>query len=82
MTIDPVETAMLNLMDALSEDIIHAEALANALVEGADALSDQPRSTSILDAAIGWRVRAIELRGQLGALHEDYRSRFHRSPPR
>lgn len=81
MSSDPVRTQMLNLMDALIEDVAHAEALANELVEGAASLSDRSGSGSIRDAAIRWRVRSIELQGQLAAMREDYTSRFHEPPP-
>lgn len=77
MSIDPVQKAMLDLMDAISNDIIYAEALANELVQGAAALSNQPGSESIRDTALHWRVRSIELRGHLAALREEYTARFH-----
>ncbi|WCS24177.1 hypothetical protein LOK46_24020 [Methylobacterium sp. NMS14P] len=76
MSTDPVQKAMLDLMDVVSDDIIYAEALANELVQGAKALSGRPGSESIRDTALHWRVKSIKLRMQLAALHEEYATRF------
>lgn len=76
MSTDPVQKAMLDLMDAISDDIIYADALANELVQGAAALSDQPGSESIRDTALHWRVKSIKLRGRLAALSAEYAIRF------
>jgi hypothetical protein len=77
MRTDPVQQAMLNLMDALASDIIRTEATAEELTRTAVALSGHlPDTDAIRDTAVRKRVQAIELRGQLAALREEYAERF------
>jgi hypothetical protein len=77
MNTNPVEQDMLNLMDALSGAIIRTEGMAEELTRAAVALSGhQPGVGAIRDTAVRQRVQAIELRGQLAALREEYAERF------
>ena len=71
---------MLKLMDTLSRDVITAEAAAVELTEAALALSNQPEAKAIRDIALSKRAKAIELRGQLAALRNDYAVRFGSDP--
>ena len=68
--------SMLDAMDAIADDIVIAEAMANELAHAAAALSDQTGFKAIREAALRWRVKAIKLRGQLAAHREQYEARF------
>jgi hypothetical protein len=77
MSAEDLRKAMLDLMAALSDDIIRTEAIADELTQAAMALSDHQRGAkAIRDTAVHKRVEAIELRGKLAALHESYAARF------
>ena len=78
MEAEAVQHAMLDLMIVLGEDIIAYEARASELVKAAAALPDP--TGSIRDAARGQRVKALELRGQLAALRQEYVTRFGSEP--
>jgi hypothetical protein len=80
MEAEPVQRAMLDLMIALGKDIVAYEALANELVKATDYFSEQRATAAIRDTALRQRVKALELRGQLAALHEEYISRFGSGP--
>ena len=77
MSDQDVRKAMLDEMDTLSEEIITTEAAANGLVEAAVELSDWPGAEAIREVARRHRVQALELRGQLAALREEYATKFH-----
>jgi hypothetical protein len=73
-----VREVMLELMDALAGGIIETEAMAEELTRAAVALSDdEPGAKAMRDTAVRKRVKAIELRGQLAALREEYAAQFH-----
>ena len=77
MSAEDLRKAMLDLMAALSDDIIRTEAIADELTRAAVALSGhQQGAKAIRDTAVRKRVGAIELRGKLAALHESYAARF------
>ncbi|KNY20748.1 hypothetical protein AKJ13_20850 [Methylobacterium sp. ARG-1] len=64
-------------MEALADGIISIEAWANELAEAATELSDQPGAKALLTMLRQKRVQALERRGQLAALREEYTARFH-----
>lgn len=68
--------AMLELMDALADDIIKIEAVANELVNAATDLSGHVDAGALRDAARQRRVKVLELRGQLAALRQRYGEQF------
>jgi hypothetical protein len=77
MSAEDVRKAILKLMDALSGEIIRTEAMAEELTRAAVALSGQQRGAeAIRDTAVGKRVQALELRGQLAALCDECAKRF------
>jgi hypothetical protein len=77
MSAEGIRRAMLDLMDALSGEIIRTEAIAEELTRTAIALSGHlPNADAIRDTAVRKRVQAIELRGKLAALREEYAERF------
>ena len=68
---------MLGLLDARSREIIRTEATADVFMEAAAALVYQrPEAEAIRDTALRKRVKAIELRGELAALQDEYTARF------
>ena len=77
MSAEDLRRVMLKLTDTLSRDIITTEAMAGELAGAAVSLSDQSEAEAIRDIAVWKWVKAMELRGQLAALHEHYAARFH-----
>jgi hypothetical protein len=80
MEAEPVQHAMLDLMIALGKDIVAYEAMANELVKTTDYSLDQRGAAAMRDTAVRQRVRALEMRGRLAALHEEYITRFGSEP--
>lgn len=66
-----LQWAMLELMDALTDDIIRIEATANELVSATVELSGKLNTEALRDAARRHRVDALVLRGQLAALRQE-----------
>ncbi len=77
MSFGRVQQAMLDLMDALSDNIVANEARADALFRSADELTDQFGGDALRDSARRHRVQVLELQGTLAALRERYAVRFH-----
>lgn len=71
-----LQWAMLELIDALTDDVIRTDAMANELEGAAAEPSLQVDAGALRDAARRRRVQALELRGQLAALHEEFAERF------
>jgi hypothetical protein len=69
--------AMLAQMEALADNIIITEALVNELMGAAAELSDRPGVEALRMMARRKRVHALERRGQLAALREEYDALFH-----
>ena len=77
MSAGDVGKAMLALMDALSDEIFRTEAMAEELTRTATAVSGYlPNADAIRDTAVRQRVQAIELRGELAALRDEFAERF------
>lgn len=67
-----LQWATLELMDALADDIIRVEAMANELASAATDLCGHVDAGALRDAARRHRVKALALRGQLAALRQTY----------
>lgn len=71
-----LKRAMLEMMDALTDDIIRIEAVADNLVNVAVDPSGHVDARALRDAAQRRRVKVLEMRGQLAALRQRYAERF------
>lgn len=71
-----LQSAMLKLMDALADDIIKAEAVATELEKWLAEPSLRVSADALRGAMRSYRVKALELRGQLAALRQRYAEQF------
>jgi hypothetical protein len=72
--------AMRAKMEALADDIIALEAMARELARASADLAEQLEVEALHAMARPKQVQALEQRGQLAALHEEYAVRVHLKP--
>ncbi|MDN3569254.1 hypothetical protein [Methylobacterium longum] len=76
MSAEDVRKAMLDLMDAISDQATRTEMTADVLMHAAEQMFGEADAEAMRDAVRRQQVSALELRGRLAALRHEYAERF------